>query len=174
MIMTPSLHHMVFTLLNKHPGVLQNDHFYLSSGKHVMAESFEVSDRWFPAVNWTALTWRNIVGSMCAYRPLTIAACTGFSESLNLRECLLASFLSIGTVIKPLEACQNDFVLQVLIAFPLLHHHRYSMHWLYWIYNITTTQSMEDLLYLCIYKTFTSPLKTVVWKLRQLMDTTMS
>lgn len=117
MIMTPSLHHMVFTLLNKHPGVLQNDHFYLSSGKHVMAESFEVSDRWFPAVNWTALTWRNIVGSMCAYRPLTIAACTGFSESLNLRECLLASFLSIGTVIKPLEACQNDFVLQVLLHF---------------------------------------------------------
>lgn len=85
MIMTPSLHHMVFTLLNKHPGVLQNDHFYLSSGKHVTAESFEVSDRWFPAVNWTALTWRNnIVGSMCAYRPLTIAACSGFSESLNL------------------------------------------------------------------------------------------
>lgn len=117
MIMTPSLHHMVFTLLNKHPGVLQNDHFYLSSGKHVMAESFEVSDRWFPAVNWTALTWRNIVGSMCAYRPLTTAACSGFSESLNLRECLLASFLSIGTVIKPLEACQNDFVLQVLLHF---------------------------------------------------------
>lgn len=116
--MTPSLHHMVFTLLNTHPGVLQNDHFYLSSGKHVTAESFEVSDRWFPAVNWTALTWRNnIVGSMCAYRPLTIAACSGFSESLNLRECLLASFLSIGTVIKPLEACQNDFVLQVLLHF---------------------------------------------------------
>lgn len=92
--MTPSLHHMVFTLLNKHPGVLQNDHFYLSSGKHVMAESFEVSDRWFPAVNWTALTWRNnIVGSMCAYRLQLLLHVQGFlSHSTWENVCLQVFF----------------------------------------------------------------------------------